>query len=185
MAVLIPTTPMGSTYKPRYVPYGQRLTAPLGGSTQNIMRLGDRWAFDVTMPPMTEAVARPIIAAYLEALATGQTVRLRVPQLDGPSPVGFVGVVNATNGTINGGGIGGVKQGMWFSVIADNGWSYLHQVTSVSSTLVNVAPRLRASFNTVSQFAAPVIEGWLETPFEWSVEIAQIIGLSCSITEAR
>lgn len=185
MPVALPSSPLPRTAVPRYIEYGTQLRSNLGGSTQNIMRIGDRVALDVELPPMREVDARAWIAAQMRAKAEGQTVRTRVPQIPGPAGITFVGIANAVQGSIAGANAAQVAVGMWFSAIAANGYSYLHMVTTKVGATIGVAPRLRTNFNGAVIFDAPLIEGWLETPVQWSVEVAQIVGLSFTVAEGR
>ena len=185
MAINLPVNPSPASAKFRYLEYGARLSAPLGGSTQNIMRLGDRLAMDVTLPPMTEEQANNWIAAHLEAKATGQTVRMRVPSPVGPTPVTMSGIANQASATVLTGDLSQIKRGQWFTYQAADGFLYLHKITRVSGSTIGVSPRLRRSFNGGVSMDYPAIEGWLDTGFEWDVGVAQIVGLSFNITESR
>lgn len=186
MTVALPLSPMPSEAHPRYIEYGARLAAPFGGVTQNVSRLGDRWSMSVTMPPMNEVNARAWIAAQIRAKTTGEPVRMPVPQIGGPSGVVFSGAVNSPDGTFTGSNVFSVTTGMFFSTVGPSGDSFLHLVTNLyGGGSCSVGPRLRDNLNGPANFAVPVIEGYLESNFEWTVGIAQIIGLSFVVTERK
>jgi hypothetical protein len=183
MSVTLPALPRQTRVTPTYRDFSARLTPPAGGQEQRVGRLGDRWAVRFTLPPMGEAQALAFVAAQTRSITEGATLRGVVPrQGDAPTGVSGVGAVNAT--TVAASSVAGVKVGMMFSFEA-GGHAYLHQVTGITGSNLNVAPRLRAAANGALNFAAPVVEGFLTETVSWDAERLAHSGVSFTIAEDR
>jgi hypothetical protein len=198
MSILLPVSPQptdGTT--PAYLDYGGILRPILGGALQKLLRLGDRFAIDVVMPPMpTEAVGRVWISRLIQAQRQGAI--LRWPQL------GFV-VGNLGSPVVNGANQSGstlvmrgfaagyvIREGQFFSVI-HGGRRYLIMSTSDVTVPANgvvglpITPmmRFRASDGAIIE-ADPKIEGLLEGDSrEWTLSAAMTVGLNFRITETK
>lgn len=183
MSVTLPALPRQTRVTPTYRDFSARLTPPSGGQEQRVARLGDRWAVRYTLPPMGEAQALAFVAAQTRAATEGATVRGVVPRR-GDAPVGVTGVgaVNAT--TIAASSVAGIEVGMMFS-FESAGHAYLHQVTGISGANLSVAPRLRATLNGALNFAAPVVEGFLDGAATWDSETLAHSGVAFTISEDR
>lgn len=183
MSITLPALPRGVRVDPALVEAGGTLRSALGGPDQALLRFGDKIRVAYAFPTVDAACARTWLAAQMKAKATGDTVRISVPQM-GAGPTGVTGVGAAGSTSVTGTGAGGVAPGQWFSFVA-GGVSYLHMVTSNTDGALTVAPRLRAALSGAMEFAAPVIEGFLDAAPAWSVERLRFVGLSFSVTEAR
>lgn len=183
MALALPTTPGYAKASPRLVAAGGTLRSSLGGPDQELLRFGDRLAVEFDLPPMKAAVAAAWLAAQLRAKVEGASVRMQLAQIgDGPTGKTGTAASGATALTVN--DAAGIVVGQRFSAIV-GGVSYLHFVTGLAGTTVSVAPRLRVALSaTALEFVAPVIEGTLAAP-AWSEGLAEVVGLSFSVTEAR
>lgn len=183
MSVTLPALPRGTRVSPSYRDFSGRLTPPSGGQEQRVARLGDRWSVRYALPPMAEAQALAFVAAQARATTEGATVRCVLPRT-GEAPAGLTGV-GAANATLLTAASGaGVAVGMFFSFEAD-GHAFLHQVTGVTGAVLNVAPRLRAGANGALNFAAPVVEGFLDGAISWDVERLVHSGVTFTISEDR
>lgn len=174
MAISLPALPRGATVRFALVTTGGKLASSLGGPTQALLRFGDRMRVDYQLPLLDPACARAWLAARMQSDATGEPVRGAVPQLGvaPASPTGS-GSAGSTEATVSG------EVGQLFSFVASSR-SYLHMKTAGG-----VAPRLRAALSGAVEMAAPVVEGFLDDPTEWSMERLRFVGLEFSITEAR
>lgn len=196
MSVQLPTSPGIQSAKPRLLDFGLLLTPPLGGPAQRLNRLGNRYAIDVSLPPLEATTAgRIYVARLLRGLTEG--VIFPFPQDFAPGAVG-TGVV------VNGGGQQGstlqlhgfptgyvVREGQFFSFIYA-GRRYLHVATADTAETggamaLPIAPMLRVSPNdgAVCEFAQPMIEGFLSgSALEWQLQQAPYTTLQFTITEA-
>lgn len=183
MTVILPALPRLTRVSPTYRDFSARLSPPSGGQEQRIGRLGDRWSVHYTLPPMSEVQALAFVAAQARATTEGSTVRGVLPRRDA-APVGVtaVGVTNST--VITPSSVDGVTVGMFFSFEA-GGHVYLHQVTGIAGGNLNVAPRLRATLNGALNFAAPVVEGFLDGSPSFDIERLALSGVSFTISEDR
>ncbi len=183
MTVTLPALPRKTRVSPSYRDFSGRLVPPSGGQEQRVARLGDRWALRYTLPPLSEAQALAFVAAQTQATTEGATLRGIFPR-QGASPSGVTGV-GAVNSTIVVASIVvGVAVGMFFS-FESGGHAYLHQVTGISGSNLRVGPRLRAALNGALNFAAPVVEGFLDGAITWDAEVLAHSGVTFTISEDR
>ena len=198
MSITLPTSPAptaGTT--PRYLDFGSELVPPLGGPTQRLNRIGNRFAIDVALPPMRETLARPYIAALIRAKVEGAVMRF-------PQP----GVTIGTPGTplVLGGNQSGetlvidgltpgyvIRAGQFFSIL-HGGRRYLHMANlnatanGSGQVTLSISPMLRIipADNAVVEIAQPMIEGFIAgSELPWTLDVARIYGLSFSITEVE
>lgn len=183
MSVSLPALPRGTRFDPELVEAGGVLRSALGGPDQALLRFGDKLRIAYVLPTQSAACAKTWVAAQMGAKAAGDTLRAFVPQV-GVGPTGVTGAGSAGSISVTATGAGGVAVGQWFSFVT-GGVSYLHLVTANDGGDLTVAPRLRAGLSGSMEFAAPVIEGFLDAAPTWSVERLRFVGLSFSITEAR
>jgi hypothetical protein len=199
MAIALPSTPLPNQAVPSLRVFGGVIEPPTGGEAQNIVRVGTRFAVNVTMPRLKpEPDGRIWTAALVSARAAGSRVTMPFPQpgLDIGSP---------GSAAVNGGGQLGnilqllgmtvgyvVRRGQFLS-IATGGRNYLHMATADTTVdgsghvALPIAPMLRVSpTNSASvNFAAPVIEGNLEgSEQSWTLVRARTIGIQFTIAEA-
>lgn len=198
MAIILPTLPRLADVDPRLIDNSGRLIPSLGGPSQTISRLGNRYAVDISNLTVDAVTARLWLAAQLRAKTEGQTVRLVWPQADADADaMPSAAVVDGAGQTgsalaIRGLGAGAVLPPFSFFSFIVSGRAYLH-ATSAEATadgtgraVVPIGPMLRTSpaDGAALNFAAPVIEGDLDPgPLAWSLRRLTWTGVSFSITE--
>jgi len=197
MSVDLPTWPSPATYEPRQVSYGSDLTPPMGGDIQRMVRLGDRWAMDITMPTMTRSDADFWIAALMAGFS--DSVVLNVPQ-----PKNGVGAPGAPQ--VNGANQSGItlalkgltvgynlNVGQWLSIIV-SGRRYLHRLTASvvangsGQASVSIWPMLRVSpaNSATVEIVQPKIEGLVKRDsIRQPMITGQLVNLSFSIMEQK
>lgn len=174
MAIDLPALPRGAQVEIGLVPAGGKLRSTLGGSTQALLRFGDRMRATYRLPLLDADCARAWLAAKMASEASGEVLRCFVPQIgEGPSGASGAGSSGSVSATVDG------ENGQIFSFEA-GGKSYLHMKTGSGT----VAPRLRAALSGGVEMEAPVIEGFLDDGVSWSMERLRFVGLSFAITEA-
>lgn len=195
MAVSLPATPAPASATPTLLDFGAVLEPGLGGPSQYIGRLGDRYEVAVQMPPMEAEVAR----VFISRLAQAKKSSLVMPF---PQPGVTVGPVGAPR--VNGAGQAGtllavkglpaakvIQEGWFFSVIVA-GRRYVHQVSAdagaglAGTVTLSIEPMLRVSppDNAVIELAEPMIEGFVQgDSLPWSVDVAAHVGLSFTVRE--
>lgn len=168
-----------------------------GGSTKRINRLGDRFAYQVTIKGRGSQAA-PLVAK----LNAGRSQKVRMPvnqpvvyaDVTNPVTVG-VSVSGGQSLTLRGLPAGHVlKGGQMVSLTAVNGVSYLHQIaddaTANASGIIGVAvvPAIRTTLNIgdVVNVNAPIIEGYLAgSVTEWTADFLKLIEVGFQIVEAE
>ncbi|MFA5989679.1 MAG: hypothetical protein WC803_08750 [Sphingomonas sp.] len=196
MPVLLPSTPGTARIVPQLVDFGSIVTPPLGGEQQRLNRLGNRWALTVQLPPMKiEPAGREWAAALNEGVTEG--VVFAFPQVDfdvGTPGATLVNGGSQTGSTINLDGFSAnypIRKGQFFSVII-GGRRFLYQsradiaATAGGTVALAITPMIRKSpaDNAVCEFAAPMIEGFLQGQGnQWTVDLARTVGLEFTIFE--
>lgn len=174
MSIALPSDPYFVSCTPRVVASGNDLTSPVGQVVQRILRLGDKFAADIIMPPMTGATADKWFSKLMQG-ARSTVV------FDWPLPDDGVGIPGAplvkgaaqvgTSLIIDGLTPGyTLKDGQFFSII-QAGRRYLHMATAdvvasgAGQFTVSFLPMLRVSpsDNAVVEIAQPKIEGLINT----------------------
>jgi hypothetical protein len=199
MAIALPSSPLPNQAVPKLRVWGGPIGGDLGGEVQNIVLPGSRFAIDVTMPRMKpEPDGRIWASELVSARAKGSTVTMPFPQ---PG----LAIGSPGSAAVNGGGQLGtvlqllgmtpgyvVRKGQFFSILS-GGRHYLHKsdadatVNGSGQVTLSISPMLRKSpTNGASvEFAAPVIEGFLEGNEQgWTQVRARTIGLQFTIAEA-
>lgn len=200
MPVTLPLTPHPLAVRERLVTNAIELSSPFGGVTQRVARLGDRYAFEVTLPPMRFADALTWRAAFARCRTDTAVLRVRQPGLTLPGGI--------TTGLVNGNGQAGstlalrglpnsagtIPAGAYLS-LAVGASRRLHMVTvaaivgGTGTVTLNIAPALRESpiDGLTVQLSAPEVEGWLDMrALEWAFAERPVVdGLTFSLTEAR
>ena len=196
MTVALPTSPAPMGIDPQLLDFGGVITPSLGGVQQRLNRVGNRWAITVQLPPMpAEPLGRQWVAALAEGLT--DTVLLPWPQVDfaaGSPGATLVNGANQTGSTLNIDGFAAnfaLRRGQFFSVIVSS-QRYLYQVRAdinangAGAVALPITPMIRKSpaDNAVCEFAAPMIEGFLQgSGVAWSVDVARMAGLQFTIAE--
>ncbi|MFC3711258.1 hypothetical protein ACFOMD_01665 [Sphingoaurantiacus capsulatus] len=196
MAILLPAEPVPQSWTPRAMDWGGELVPVLGGETQRLNRLGDRFAVEVVLTPTQDAAQA---LAYISRLRRGRRegARMPFPQLN--LPIGNPGELRVHGSgqagsslTVRGATTGyGFREGQFFSLVHD-GRRYLHSVATAATAPVGgvltlaIEPMLRVSpgDGDLIEMAAPMIEGFVGGNEQgWTVDIAGTIGLSFILTE--
>jgi hypothetical protein len=194
MAVTLPASPAPASATATLLDFGAILEPGLGGSSQYVGRLGDRYEVSVQMPPMEAEVAR----VFISRLAQAKKSSLLMPF---PQPGVVVGAVGAPR--VNGAGQAGsvlaidglpaakaVKEG-WFLSLIVAGRRYVHQIAAdavasgggaVTLTLVSML-RVSPPDNAVVELI-PMIEGFVQGDgLPWTIDVAAHVGLSFTLRE--
>ncbi len=196
-SIVLPASPGPLSLAWQLLDFGNTQKGALGGAAQRINRLGNRWAVNVTMPPLTALQARNWSAGLTAALQNGVRMAIRQPDL----AIGTPGTVR-----VNGDGQAGAslvcdgasaayvaRIGQWASVIT-GGRRYLYQIAADATasgggaiTLTLTTPlRVAHADNDLVELAAPEIEGLIVGLPEWGIDVDRLTrGFSFTIEEAR
>lgn len=168
-------------------------TPSYAGGRQRIARLGDRFKIDVTCRALSYTQAATVVSKLLQGSNSTVLVPVAQPGLNVGAPGSPVIASAATGGTtitVSGFTSGyAVKEGQYFSIV-HGGKRYLHLVTEAKTvsgtTTLKIFPTLRTpvSANDVLEFAQPYLEGFLPVTQNWSVGLAQTVGLTFSVEES-
>lgn len=193
-SITLPSSPGAASAMMRFVSHNNVLRPVFGGEEQVIQRMGSKWAIDVQMPPMVYDTARVWIARLTSGQA--QTVLVPVPQPD-------MVIGNPGAPVVDGGGQGGtflnlkgfapgyqVREGQFFSVVSGED-RCLYQ--AVEARAADAEGKMRLQFNpmlrrwpvnnAVVEMAQPLIEGFVQTAQQWSIDTARHVGLEFSVVE--
>jgi hypothetical protein len=181
---------------PRLIDFGGFLTPPLGGPVQRVDRMGNRYALDVTLPPMRiEPHGRVWVSRLTRAKTEGAFIRF--PQVEftvGASGAPTVGVA-VTGGrtlTLAGAQPGySFREGQFISIL-HGGRRYLHNVDASAgvvadgTVVLSVTPMIRAALlvGDAVEVAQPRLEGIIIDEWGWTVDSARTVGISFTLTEA-
>jgi hypothetical protein len=179
---------------PFLVSAGATVRSPLGGDSQRINRLGDRFGVSVVMPPLENGDhARMLVAQLNQAVSEG--VIMSWPQVEFDPGVPGLVLVNGANqlgSTLNVDAVGtgySFRHGQFGNFTAA-GRLHLFQITadlaeSSGAAALPILPMIRKSpaDNSAVDFTNVRIEGHLEGSREWSVDRARTIGLSFTVIE--
>lgn len=192
----LPTTPAPAVLSIEPVDFGGVMGSPLGGSQQRINRVV-RWAFTVTMPPLTPEQAREWAAALVEGVESG--VRWPVFQvgLTTGSPGSTLvngGSQSARSLICNGATPGYSTQAGQVISIVTGGNRYCYMIASPSradasgNITLNLTNNLRAepADNDVVEIGLPKVEGLLASAPSWIYNVDQVArGFTFTISEIR
>lgn len=168
----------------------QRPTA--GGPSQQLNRLGTRWAFALALPPLPAQT--PWTALIVAAKQEGALIRIPEPGYAGGAggaPVVAAAAAGGASVTIGGLAAGFVVQPKWVSFV-HGGRRYAHLIVSASptvggqSTLV-ITPMLRTSLvaGDVVELGQPKAQGLLTDKLAWSLPKNRLIALTLSLEEQQ
>jgi len=181
----------------RLMDFGGVMRPPLGGAVTRVNRLGNRYAADVTMPPLEFDNGRVFVSRLIRAKTEG--LRMEIPLTLGKQ--GVPGIGATVDGAVSGGTslpVKGVnpgwvaREGYWLSVVVD-GQHYVHNITAqaiadgTGDVTLTIAPELRVALTDgdVVNLAKPMIEGFIggeAADWEWS--LAHHAMISFTIEEA-
>jgi len=196
MSVLLPEVPMLADVSGRLVDFGATLAPPLGGASQQIARLGDRYAYDITLPSLSDSCARNWIGARLRAKARAETLVLLVPRVKKSGlPAGALVQGGSQLGTTldtDGLGAGTFIPAFTPFSFQSGGRHYLHMTTDDATAngggaaSLSISPMLRVSpaDNLALDFLTPKMEGFLEgTTVAWDLRRLKRYGTSFTLVE--
>lgn len=181
----------------RLLDFGGIMRPPLGGSVTRVNRLGNRFAADVSLPPLELDRGRVFVSRLIRAKREG--LRMEIPLTLGEQ--GVPGVGATVDGTVTGGTslpVKGVnagwvaREGYWLSVVK-SGQHYVHNICAQAiadgsgDVTLTIEPELRVSLadGDVVNLAKPMIEGFVdgsEAAWEWS--LARHAMISFTLEEA-
>lgn len=163
----------------------------LGGNTQRISRLSDRFSYEVTCQPMHLVQAGKLVAALIQGLS--EKVSCRVFQDGFPyddytdnQPLGAAAAAGANQLVLTNTGKPPLV-GQFVSVRKSN-VHYLHMITAVSGNTVTVAPNLKTSFSTTATayLKTPRIEGFIDGNEQaWDIGMVSNLGVTFRVVEAQ
>lgn len=200
MAIDLPDYPAPASVTPALMDFGSVLQPGLGGPTQKINRLGNRFSISVTMPAMkVPKLGRIWLSRLIQAQTQGARMRWPLQGVKSP-PVSSTGIKIADGGQTGSTLIcyGGVpnavyKEGQFFSILT-NGRHHLYMLTdevifNVEGTApLPIAPMLRVNHGPSDSlfFDPPFFEGILiGDRREWEWSIANFVGLQFEIQETH
>lgn len=197
MTITLPILPLGSQTDVTFNTNAIQATPSLGGQTQRLARMGDRFTYKVTARAMNYAQGAQVVS-YLVAgmndlvvcpvaqpsLAIGSP---GTPLVNGASQAGSSLILDGLTANY------AFQPGQYVSIVT-GGQHFLHMVTSAETAngsgqvTIPIKPMLRVSpaDNDVVEIAQPNIEGFLSgTSQNWTIDLVQSIGLTFSITESQ
>lgn len=184
---------------PQLMDFGVMLDPPLGGPSQRVGRLGNRWAVEFSeMDTLTGDCARTLLAQLVKARTQGERVITSWPQeaydvsigtplVNGGSQAGSSLIVDGLRAGCT------IPAGLFFSVTV-SGRSYLYLLTDAvtangsGQATLSIGPLLRASpaDNAPLNFSNPQVEGFpAGDNLQWVLESRRYYDFELTIQEAR
>jgi len=175
--------------------FGGFLPSALGGSTDRLERLGDRYAAQVSTPPMyVEPDGRRWSARLQQARRFGAVISIHQPGFNVGAP-GLPTVAEDVEGgrTIPLAGLTpyyAIREGQWLNYFDATGQRYLDQV--VSQVIANAAGEaeialqklLRVELEEGAEISfRPCIEGWIEGDFSIARPVDRVTSFSFTVSE--
>lgn len=181
---------------PMVADFGGMLTPGLGGPVQRIDRLGTRWKWKVSTPPMrVEPDGRQWAAQLARARVEGALLPISQPDM----PVVAFGTPVVASATAAGrlvplsGLTAGVTivAGRWLSIV-HAGQRYLDQVAaqviaaSDGTATVRLQNLIRVALaaNDAVELAVPKIEGWVTGFDSWTLDNKRMTAFEITVEEA-
>lgn len=201
MSVALPLAPAPRESTPSYLDFGGTLKPIFGGAMQKLLRLGDRFALNVTLPPLSlfggNDLARVWIARLVTAQRSGALLPWPQPGFDPGAPgAPLVDGANQAGSSLSLRGFSNgytVREGQFFSII-HGGRRYVEMATATMSAsaagalVLPISPmlRIRPADGAICEFARPFIEGFLDGDTRsWTIDTALTVGLTFQITEVK
>lgn len=185
-----------ASFTMRLVDFGGVQSPSLGGKDLRVNRLGNRFACDVTLPPLPNATGLIVVSRLIRAKSEG--LRIAIPQTNGNqgspgTPLLNGAVTGGTSLVVDGltAGYAG-KEGYWLSIVK-SGQHYVHSVAAdftangSGQATITIAPAVRVSFpdNAAIYLLDPRIEGNVTgDELSWEYSAARNLSISFSIREA-
>lgn len=193
----LPDYPAPNGATPGLIDFGVFLRPPLGGPTQRIDRMGNRFAASFTMPPMPHA---ELGRRWISRLIRGKTEGARIawPLLDFNPGLPGLPVVNASGQTgrtiiIRSAQPNYIfREGQPFS-IKTGGRHHLYFVdaeviaSNTGTASLPISPMLRVAHldGDECHFAKPMFEGFIQgESWQWEMDLNHHNGIGFSIEEA-
>jgi hypothetical protein len=196
--VELPLIPAPNDAVGRLIDFGGTLRPGLGGPLLRINRQGNRYAIDVTYPPIPAEDGRIFVARLIRAQREG--IRIPMPLLGvdqglpGPIVVDGAGQsglsLNARNATPG----YQAREGYWVSIEAADGQHFLHNLRGGSTVnlsgdiTLQVEPMLRRSFTDgcTINLVEPMIEGLVVgDEATWKMSVDHNYSIAFTIEEAE
>ncbi len=193
----LPTSPAPAGAEAALIDFGAFLTSPLGGPTQRVDRMGNRFRLSVTMPPMKNvAVGRIWVARLIRGKSEGVRMRLPLqgfdPGLPGVPVVAGTGQTGRTLAIRAATPNAIFREGQFFSIVT-GGRHHLTMVdaetiaSATGTATLPVSPMLRVPHldGDACHFGQPMIEGFvMGDEMAWQMQLARIIGIAFDLVEA-
>lgn len=197
--ITLPATPSPNEATGRRISFGGVMRPGLGAKLLVLNRQGDRFAIDVTYPPMP---AEEMGALFVSRLIRAKREGIRIP-------MPLLGVDQGAPGSpiVDGAGQAGLSlnirnvtpgyealEGYWLSIVSPAGQHYLHNVSEDTTAnlsgkmTLSIEPMLRVRFADACavHLVAPMIEGLVVgDEAEWRLSVDHMTGLSFTIEEAE
>lgn len=181
---------------PSLIDFGGVIRPATGGETLQLLRLGNRYRVEMTLPTETAEARLVAISRLRKAKREG----LRVPYpLQGVDQAGggllVVDGAGQTGNSINlRGGTPGfvIREGFWLSIQRTDGRHYLHgadaerTISSEGKVSLPIGPNLRWPFadGATVHLSEPMIEGILDSDVSWNIALGNLIdGIGFAIEE--
>ncbi len=185
MAVVIPPHPAMST-NIQLTSSSVDQKSILGGPTQRVARLGDKWSYTVDLRPMHAWQSRPLIVRLLQGLSDRVLCPVMVSGIDLRGQTDLNAVSGAGRSIVVTGSTTGKSEGQFFSLVKD-GVRYLHMVVSAADNALTFMPALKVQITggEILEFAEPKIEGFLSGNEQgWTTGMVGNVGMTFRIEEA-
>lgn len=181
-----PRDPAPNGVNPTLVDFGFLQRPVSGAKVQRVDRPGNRYAVEVSYPPMKADVARKFVARLQRAVREGLRIEYPLlgvsqgspgaPVVDGADPTGTTLPVRGLTPHY------AVKEGYWLNVTDADGTRYLHSVQTpaiadASGLLsIDIEPAIRTPLADGSEveLAKPTIEGTVEV-VGWSLNVDRLV----------
>jgi hypothetical protein len=177
--------------EPSLVEFGGIQRGSLGGPSQNLQRLGNRWAFGLALPPLPAASPWPgLIAA---AKQQGALIRLPEPGYTGGglgTPIVRAATAGGTSVPLSGMTANAQIPAKWISFIV-GGVRYVHLIVTPAATngfgetTITITPMLRVPlpFGTIVEIGQPKAQGLLVDRLSWGLGSNRLQSFSLQLEE--
>ncbi len=188
MATVIPSNFVAASTEITLKSSATQHNPTLGGPSQRIARMGDRWSYKVDVAPMRTRQAGPFVTALLAGLSEKVLIEVRQTGVDLTAYSSGTVTGAASGRTLVHSGGGPTKfVGQFFSVVK-NGVRYLHQITAVAGSTLTFLPMLKVGLTggETLEFGSPKLEGFIDGNSQsWTVGRVANLGTSFVVVEAQ
>jgi len=196
--ITLPDLPAPNGAVARLIDFGGTMRPGLGGALLRLNRQGNRYAIDVTFPPMEAEEGRIFVARLIRGQREGIRIAMPLlgvdqgspgsPVVDDPGQAGlFLNVRSVTPGYQ-------AHEGFWVSIEDESGQHFLHNISGTATANLSgditlpVEPMLRRRFSSgcTVNLVEPMIEGLIEgDETQWRMSLERTVGLAFTIEEAE